>query len=102
MILFARSHWPYRLMVRTLPSHGKNRGSNPRRVTNHFTYLSSVRHSVRTVSLFFYLYNHYVKLRIGMTYHDATIEVLRIKIGEKKCLRKLSRIDFWGHQRCLQ
>ena len=28
--------WPYRLMVRTPPSHGGNRGSNPRRVTIHY------------------------------------------------------------------
>jgi uncharacterized protein with PQ loop repeat len=27
---------PYRLMVRTVPSHGTNRGSNPRRVTTNF------------------------------------------------------------------
>ncbi len=26
--------WPYRLMARTAPSHGVNRGSTPRRVTN--------------------------------------------------------------------
>ncbi len=46
------SFWPYRLMVRTRPSQGWNRGSTPRRVTRRDSSDVLVEDSLKTQASF--------------------------------------------------